>query len=77
MQADIEPRILARQFSRGPGRELRDHQTRAAQYSVAMRADNAGVDLGRQAEVVGVDDQALQPITPLSQRLARGTTLNY
>jgi hypothetical protein len=31
-----------------------------------MGADDAGVDLGRESEVVGIDDQALQLITPLT-----------
>src|SRR5260370_26627716 len=64
MQADVECWIMTRQFSSRPRRRLSDHQARAAQDSVAMRSDNAGVDLGRQSEVVGIDDQALQSPTP-------------
>jgi len=62
VQANVERVILSRQFGRGFGCGLGDHQAGAAQYSVAMGADNPGVDLGRESEVVGIDDQALQRI---------------
>ena len=62
VQANVERGILSRQFSRGFGCGLGDHEARAAQYSVAMGADDAGVDLGRESEVVGIDDQSLQRI---------------
>ena len=64
MQADVERGIFARDFSRGRRGGLRDHQARTAQNSVATRAHDGGVDLGRQAEVVGVNDQALQTAPP-------------
>ena len=70
MQPHVERGIVARQFGGGARSRLRDHQARAAQNPVAMRAHDAGVDLGRQAEVVGVNDQALQTATP---RLSKNT----
>ena len=60
MQADVELGIFAREFGGGARGRLRNHQARTAQNPVAMRAHDAGVDLGRQAEVVGVNDEALQ-----------------
>ncbi len=68
MQTHVERGIVARQFSGGASSRLRDHQARAAQNPVAMRAHDAGVDLGRQAEVVGVNDQALQTAPPRSAK---------
>jgi len=62
VQTNVERGILSRQFGGGFGCGLSDHEARAAQYSVAMGADDAGVDLGRESEVVGIDDQALQRI---------------
>src|SRR5208337_2366736 len=71
MQADVERGIVARHFSGGARGGFRDHQARTAQNSVAMRPHDAGIDLGRQAEVIGVDDQALQTATP---RLSKNTS---
>ena len=62
VQANVERGILSRQFGRGFGCGFGDHETRAAQYSVAMGTDNAGVDFWRESEVVGIDDYTLQPI---------------
>jgi hypothetical protein len=64
MQADVERGIFARYFSSGRRGGLRNHQARTAQNSVATRPYDGGVDLGRQAEVVGVNDQALQTAPP-------------
>ena len=64
MQADVESRIVARDVSGGTCCGLGDHQARAAENAVAMSAEDAGVDFGRQAEVVGVDNQALQTAAP-------------
>jgi len=76
VQANVERGILARQFARVLSRGLGDHETRAAQYSVAMSADDAGVDLGRKSEVVGIDDQALQ-LTILPLKNTRAILLTY
>src|SRR5271155_442009 len=64
MQADVEVAIFAREFGSVTRGGLGHHQARAAQNPVAMRADDAGVDLGRQAEIVGVNDEALQAAEP-------------
>ncbi len=64
MQADVEIAILAREFGSVTRGRLGNHQARTAQNPVAMRADDAGVDLGRQAEIVGVNDEALQAAGP-------------
>jgi hypothetical protein len=64
VQANVERGMLSRQFGRSFGRGLGDHQARATQYSIAVGADDARVDLGRESEVVGIDDQAFQLIIP-------------
>jgi hypothetical protein len=60
MQTNVERGIVARQFGGGRRCGLGDHQARATNDAVAMRTDDAGVHLGRETEVIGVDDKALQ-----------------
>ena len=52
MKANVEARIVARSGGRFCACALGHHQTGAAQHPVAVCADDTGVDLGREAEVV-------------------------
>src|SRR5580700_6060297 len=69
MQADVEVAIFAREFGRVTRGRFGHHEARTAQNPVAMRADDAGVDLGRQAEIVGINDEALQAAGPRAVRI--------
>jgi hypothetical protein len=64
MQPDVQLAVVARKLCGGARSRLRYHQARAAQNPVTMRSRDTRVDLGRQAEVVGVDDEALQTAAP-------------
>ena len=75
MQADAQRRQLSRQVDRLLRRRSRYHQTRRSQHTVAMRAFNGGVDLRRQTEVVGGNDEETQWLTfRCSRRKAKNST---
>ena len=75
MQADAQVRQLSRQIDRLLRRRARHHQARRRQHAVAMRAFDGFVDLGRETEVVGGNDQEIQWLTfRCSRRKAKNST---
>ena len=57
MQPDRQRRVLACEPHGVGGRGPVDHQARAGEDAVRVRLDDALVDTGGEAEVIGVDDQ--------------------
>src|SRR5438105_2306386 len=59
VEADPEPRVRGRELDRLADSVAGDHQARARDDPARVTVDDAAVDAGGEAEVVGVDDQAL------------------
>ena len=68
----MQPNTQAGKTARSRNRVVRgcsaDHQARRGKDALPMRQFNTGVDLGREPEIVGSDDEALQSATSRSRK---------
>jgi hypothetical protein len=56
MKPDVEAGKIFRKSSGFVASALGNHQAGAIQNAVAMGADDSGIDLRREAEIVAIDD---------------------
>ena len=68
MNADIQAGTLARQLDRVLESGAGSHQRGGREYTFPARMHDALIDVAREAEVVGVDDQLFQNIESLMRR---------
>ena len=71
VQADAQARQAAGAPDRVGGGGLRHHEARGGEDAVAVRRLDGLVDLGREPEIVGRDDEALQAATSRRSRRKR------
>ena len=71
VQADAQSSEAVGAPDRVGGYGFRHHQARGGEDAVAMRRLDRLVDLGREAEIVGRDDEALQAATSRRSRRKR------
>ena len=68
MQSDAQARKTARALDRVFCRGRGHHQARCAENAFPVRQLDPVVDLGREPEVIGGDDEALQSATSRSRK---------
>ena len=68
MQSDAQARKTARALDRVFCRGRGHHQARCAENAFPVRQLDPVVDLGREAKVIGSDDEALQSATSRSRK---------